>query len=67
MAHLLVVERVVPNDAALVRLLAADAERRPVIWVSDGFMLRMRRWPSTGSQSQGYGRARATIRWFGPW
>jgi len=32
----IVVERVAPDDAALSELLAADAERRPVVWVSDG-------------------------------
>ncbi|MDB5446336.1 MAG: hypothetical protein JWQ97_1653 [Phenylobacterium sp.] len=30
------VERVAPDDAALAELLAADAERRPVTFVSDG-------------------------------
>jgi xanthine dehydrogenase accessory factor len=30
------VERVAPEDPALVELLAAEAERRPVVWVSDG-------------------------------
>ena len=30
-------ERVAPDDAALAELLAAQAERRPVVWVSDGF------------------------------
>jgi xanthine dehydrogenase accessory factor len=30
------VERVAPDDAALAELLAAEAERRPVTWVSDG-------------------------------
>src|SRR5438445_7174087 len=29
-------ERVAPDDAALGELLAAHAERRPVVWVSDG-------------------------------
>jgi xanthine dehydrogenase accessory factor len=29
-------ERVAPDDAALAELLAAQAERRPVVWVSDG-------------------------------
>lgn len=32
------VERVGPDDPALSELLAADAERRPVAWVSDGFV-----------------------------
>lgn len=32
----IVVERVAPDDAALAELLAAEAERRPVVWVSDG-------------------------------
>lgn len=32
----IVVERVAPDDPALAVLLAADAERRPVVWVSDG-------------------------------
>jgi xanthine dehydrogenase accessory factor len=30
------VERVAPDDAALAELLAAEAERRPVVWISDG-------------------------------
>src|ERR1700749_3987209 len=30
-------ERVAADDPALTELLAADAERRPVTWVSDGF------------------------------
>jgi xanthine dehydrogenase accessory factor len=30
-------ERVAPDDAALVELLSAHAERRPVVWVSDGY------------------------------
>lgn len=30
------VEKVEPDDAALTELLAAHAERRPVVWVSDG-------------------------------
>jgi xanthine dehydrogenase accessory factor len=30
------VERVAPDDPALLELLAAEAERRPVSWVSDG-------------------------------
>jgi xanthine dehydrogenase accessory factor len=30
------VERVAPDDAALGELLSAEAERRPVVWVSDG-------------------------------
>ena len=30
------VERVAPDDPALAELLAAEAERRPVTWVSDG-------------------------------
>ena len=30
-------ERVAPDDAALRELLAAQAERRPVVWVSDGY------------------------------
>jgi len=30
------VERVAPDDPALAELLAAQAERRPVVWVSDG-------------------------------
>jgi xanthine dehydrogenase accessory factor len=30
------VERVEPGDPALIELLAADAQRRPVQWVSDG-------------------------------
>ncbi|HEY0436658.1 MAG TPA: XdhC family protein, partial [Phenylobacterium sp.] len=29
-------ERVAPDDAALAELLSAQAERRPVVWVSDG-------------------------------
>jgi xanthine dehydrogenase accessory factor len=32
----IVVERVAPDDSALDELLAADADRRPVVWVSDG-------------------------------
>ncbi|MDB5468345.1 MAG: hypothetical protein JWQ46_3107 [Phenylobacterium sp.] len=31
------VERVAPDDSALRELLAAEADRRPVTWVSDGF------------------------------
>ncbi|CAN7506252.1 XdhC family protein [Phenylobacterium sp. LjRoot225] len=31
------IERVAPDDAALAALLAADADRRPIRWVSDGF------------------------------
>jgi len=31
-------ERVAPDDAALAELLAAHAERRPVVWVSDGYV-----------------------------
>ena len=30
------VERVEPTDPALIELLAAERERRPVVWVSDG-------------------------------
>jgi len=30
-------ERVAPDDAALAELLQAEAERRPVTWVSDGY------------------------------
>jgi xanthine dehydrogenase accessory factor len=30
------VERIAPDDPALAELLAAEAERRPVVWVSDG-------------------------------
>src|SRR3954467_15162225 len=30
-------ERVAPDDDALAELLAAHAERRPVVWVSDGY------------------------------
>jgi len=30
-------ERVAPDDPALDELLAAQAERRPVVWVSDGY------------------------------
>src|SRR5579859_7849707 len=30
-------ERVSPDDAALAELLAAQAARRPVVWVSDGY------------------------------
>ena len=30
------VERVAPDDPALAELLAAEVERRPVVWVSDG-------------------------------
>jgi xanthine dehydrogenase accessory factor len=30
-------ERVAPHDAALAELLSAQAERRPVVWVSDGY------------------------------
>jgi xanthine dehydrogenase accessory factor len=30
------VERVAPDDPALAALLAADVQRRPVVWVSDG-------------------------------
>lgn len=32
----IVVERVAADDPALAELLAADAERRPVVWISDG-------------------------------
>jgi xanthine dehydrogenase accessory factor len=32
----IVVERVAPADPALAELLAAEAERRPVTWISDG-------------------------------
>ena len=31
-------ERVDANDSALVELLAAQTERRPVVWVSDGYV-----------------------------
>lgn len=34
------VERVSADDAALAELLAAEEERRPVVWVSDGYARR---------------------------
>jgi xanthine dehydrogenase accessory factor len=33
-------ERVAPDDAALAELLSAHAGRRPVVWVSDGYLRR---------------------------
>ncbi len=44
-------ERVAPDDAALFELLAAQVERRPVVWVSDGVARRcaaeVEPWPET--------------------
>ena len=45
------VERVEPDDAALTELLDAHAERRPVVWVSDGVSrecaAEIEPWPET--------------------
>src|ERR1700712_4857545 len=44
-------ERVAPDDPALAELLAAQAERRPVVWVSDGVAREcaeeVEPWPET--------------------
>ncbi|HKR88267.1 MAG TPA: XdhC family protein [Phenylobacterium sp.] len=58
-------ERVAPDDPALAELLAADAERRPVTWVSDGLTrvcaAELEPWPQAQVEKRYDPKARLVV------
>jgi xanthine dehydrogenase accessory factor len=59
------VERVAPDDFALAELLAAEADRRPIRWVSDGFAracaAELEPWPEARVEKRYAPKARLVV------